>query len=368
MKNTVFYTALAFAIFSIIIISCKKEKNVIQVSNSITAARLNNVEPKPSFTTPYYPVAAIYIIYKEFEKAHPTINTYSEVINHPDYDNYLKERLDQLYPELASTNDIAKAKMEVSNYTQEYVNWLASNNEEYTAPVPPTSLPNLSYYEQQLDGLSQEEIAIIDILDSKANPLNPISKADLNSLLSSGQFKKSRGPWLIAGVITAGVGVFLAVQIITSKNRATTSANLHFPSSQGDGEVGDAFRHICVSMYLRKYCSQPMASIVMWSWEQWRVVNGGNPCKDMEMDLHNNKIGRDTKYSTFRNTGTNSWQQHAINIKNFVNNSANRSLNPTLIGSSPTTSWKDGFQMAYNCSLFSSTESTINNTIFIQYQ
>ena len=92
-----------------------------------------------------------------------------------------------------------------------------------------------------------------------------------------------------------------------------------------EGGRGGAFKHICVSMLLRRYLSITKAFLIMDVVYEG-ITNQNDNARDTHMDLHNNMVGRETKYWTFRGSYFGDMYDYNLwisRIYSFVQNSNN---------------------------------------------
>ena len=89
-----------------------------------------------------------------------------------------------------------------------------------------------------------------------------------------------------------------------------------------NGMKGDAFRHILVSLLLRRYLNRPLSHQIMYSWELLADTKGENEPRNRYMDLHNNRIGRYLKYKELRQ-GTD-YTDWARTVHKWIENPGNQ--------------------------------------------
>ena len=115
-------------------------------------------------------------------------------------------------------------------------------------------------------------------------------------------------------------------RILQSKARAEKLAYYYYGEATNNGRPGDAFKHIYVNVLLRTYVGEWMSHAIMDIFWEWKSPNA--PC-DHFMDLHNNIIGRQTRYDDFTkldaqcNADMRHWLQWAENVQHFVQDSVN---------------------------------------------
>ena len=121
-------------------------------------------------------------------------------------------------------------------------------------------------------------------------------------------------------------GPRLFYRVLQSKARAEKLAQYYYGEATNNGRPGDAFKHIYVNVLLRTYVGDWLSHAIMDVFWEWKSPNA--PC-DHFMDLHNNIIGRQTRYEDFTtldtqcNADMRHWLQWAENVQHFVQDSVN---------------------------------------------
>lgn len=120
-------------------------------------------------------------------------------------------------------------------------------------------------------------------------------------------------------------GPRLFYRVLQSKARAEKMAQYYYGDATNNGRMGDAFKHIYVNVLMRTYVGDWVTRAVMDVFWEWYSPNA--PC-DHFMDLHNNSIGRETRYEEFTDTdkqcsNTRNWLQWAEHVQHFVQDSIN---------------------------------------------
>lgn len=321
LKKVVFLLLLVFNF-----VSCDKNE-IITPNPSSTALDKSGqlTEPEPNFSTPAFPVLALHIIYREYLHENPQITT-NTALRQSSFPTYLENRLIELYPEVAYQGMMQTALSEYNAYAAAAASYAAATGEVEEA----TLLENIPTLQDEMVAIAmtQEEIAMWNELEQYATASKKIKRSQLDDLLA--KYDKSgiiagAVAFLVtpAGIVTVGVvvvvGGYVIFRALQARSRANsmTSKPDYFQNNSGGGTQGDAFRHIYASMHLRRYIGKPLAQLFGWGNE----VAGNNQCHDREMDYHNNRVGRDTKYSTFRNgTSNHDWGTWARRVRDFVNN------------------------------------------------
>ena len=114
-------------------------------------------------------------------------------------------------------------------------------------------------------------------------------------------------------------------RVLQSKARAEKLAYYYYGEATNNGRPGDAFKHIYVNVLLRTYVGEWLSHAIMDVFWEWKSPNA--PC-DRYMDLHNNIIGRQTRYDDFTTIDTQCsdmryWLQWGENVQHFIQDSVN---------------------------------------------
>ena len=114
-------------------------------------------------------------------------------------------------------------------------------------------------------------------------------------------------------------------RILQSKARAEQLSRYYYGDATNNGRPGDAFKHIYVNVLLRTYVGEWVTHLIMDLFWEWKSPNA--PC-DYYMDLHNNIVGRVSRYNDFTTfdaqaSDTPYWLQWAENVQHFVQDSVN---------------------------------------------
>ncbi|HEX8453719.1 MAG TPA: hypothetical protein VF647_16575 [Longimicrobium sp.] len=112
--------------------------------------------------------------------------------------------------------------------------------------------------------------------------------------------------------------VHCAIHVLLGKHRAEGKQAEYYPGFAGGDDRADAFRHIYISMYLRRYCSAAGS----WAIMDGREWFGNNSHAGRTMDYHNNYVGRQAKYEYFRGHwfwDRWDWKEWSRRVRDFVN-------------------------------------------------
>ena len=292
------------------------------------------MEPEFHLDLPKFPVEALHILEREYTHQSST-NGRAENLT---LDEYIEQRLIELFPDEAYLGMLEETADLIEELTLDYEKYLADleayeiaisaeifEEDEF---VPFTSLEE----EIELTDMTQEEIAYFMELEAIASADDLITGEELNDLLdNSASSGRSDGGileiWAVLNVGgVPGVAGLATWRILQARSRAEQRAGEFYPGNTSAGERGDAFRHIFVSMHLRRYLTRVGAWAVMGAVEANRDLRRTNTPRDRQMDLHNNKIGRDTRYRQFRGRwwkDRRDWRRWSGRVKGFVDNTNN---------------------------------------------
>lgn len=185
--------------------------------------------------------------------------------------------------------------------------------------MAPDEVTNLTYYESLA--------AQVDTRDDQLRPMgSTVTRDDLIRAAAVGQ--NSTGPaaqnvvyGVIGGSVLAYVG-WHAYRAATAGERADKLSTRYFGHLNHQNTKRDAYRHIFLSMQLRRYVGSPAAKAIT----DHREGSNPGPASSMWMDYHNNDVGREHKYHRFRGHwlwDRNDSSEWAEKILHYVNSSAN---------------------------------------------
>lgn len=291
-------------------------------------AEIRKVEHK----TPTYPAIAVYIVYREYVNQHPGIRRLS--VDDRDYQKHMEKRLRELYPkkgysgmmrdavaEHRSNLEILQTAMSLGGGDCPPEALICDNGE----PNQPTYDPDPSWDGQQEFHVDesivpslQEEIDSLQATPAEADGLRyyetlalaegdhlaqamsrGLTRDDLIRAAANGRSGGGVGVHAVPLVVTIplGVAAFFGPRIAFAWWRAVDSSGNHYPNLDPGDTRRDAYRHIYLSLMLRRYCSSPIAKLVTDLNED---TNTSNQPGSKYMDLHNNDVGREHKYNHFR--------------------------------------------------------------------
>lgn len=324
----------------------------LNVSAAPAAHSRPPLPPVLEHRTPEYPAIAVYIVYREYVHKHPGIRYLSQ--DDPEYQRYMEKRLRELYPERGYAGMMSEAVAEMKRNREawrQYEVALRAHGRSTAVdcdvqimsllsecggsggggttdpslteyPTDPSWSGNVEYFvDESLVPTIQEEVDSLQLTPTESDGLHYYETL----ALAEGEFREGIQPTSGTGAsrddlirmaamgpgtggeigvqalplwvtIPLGVTAFLGPRIAFSWWRAVDAAGSYYPT-MGEGDTRrDAFRHTYVNVMLRRYCSGPIAKLVMDTNEAW----GDNPWGSRMMDYHNNDLGRSVRYEHFR--------------------------------------------------------------------
>lgn len=327
------YIIILLSIVSIFY-SCKTKK-VVKAPVVVE----ENVPQADTTLIPSFPSEVLYVLTREYESVwDSTREKYdtkeAEYIrkNNVPIKEYMEYRLITLFPDLAYVGLLDKIENKAKQMLPSMSKVMPSfrSQDGYYMPsfaekvdLERVSDENeikklyLSYSEQdvfeKMNALSDtssfvelEEIRNIEVNDSIWNIDKKLSEDSVPYYM-----KES----MLISMLTSGLGSHVFFRIMQSKARATYVAEFFYPGLTKDGRKGDAYKHLYVNTMLRNYVGPVMAWLIMDIY--WENAASNAPC-DMIMDLHNNHVGRNSRYRDLRGSENSQWVDWAYNVKSFV--------------------------------------------------
>lgn len=327
------YIIILLSIVSIFY-SCKTKK-VVKAPVVVE----ENVPQADTTLIPSFPSEVLYVLTREYESVwDSTRDKYdtkeAEYIrnNNVPIKEYMEYRLITLFPDLAYVGLLDKIENKAKQMLPSMSKVMPSfrSQDGYYMPsfaekvdLERVSDENeikklyLSYSEQdvfeKMNALADassfvelEEIRNIEVNDSIWNIDKKLSEDSVPYYM-----KES----MLISMLTSGLGSHVFFRIMQSKARATYVAEFFYPGLTKDGRKGDAYKHLYVNTMLRNYVGPVMAWLIMDIY--WENAASNAPC-DMIMDLHNNHVGRNSRYRDLRGPENTQWVDWAYNVKSFV--------------------------------------------------
>lgn len=349
MRKITLYLLL---ICTVCIVSCKSksvlQETAINIDTTLDPAQQEMEITKENFM---FPSDVLYVISREYELIYDSTSLKSQnpkakqllaSEENMSFTTYLEKRLVELYPNkafigmmadfslekaagiafldskisLPENSELVNVKNSQMSKTEPFYHFVSIEDEMDFMDMSPRERTKYLALNELASDKKFADIAdfkkINDALDSIPPNLN---NDEMSFFLEENVF--------LSGILFASGGGYVAYRVKQSKERALYMAQYHYPDNISCGKKGDAFKHLTVSMLLRRYLTEEMAYLIMdLFWENWLV---NSPC-DRHMDLHNNHVGRNSKYSTFRGNiweDVYDWNKWVKNIHNFVENDHN---------------------------------------------
>ncbi len=280
---------------------------------------------------PEYPILIMHVIQREFiqreySKLHQgSLNKIASDIeiemNTPEYDNYIERRLIELFPDKSYKGMMSDIRVLIDEKMDDY--------EVYEGKLPDEYINEYEAYstlEKEIAymNMTDEEIADFREIEKFVDHENPLQLDDLLPLTEYSITKPAFGTvidWTIAAV-AVGYSVW---RILQCRDRALQKQEEFFHGQTNSGMIGDAFRHVYVSMLLRRYITRP-GSFIFMSFLYEFIISPNSFIGDTAMDIHNNYVGRVSKYSYFRGDffkDLNNWEFWALRVKTYINSDFN---------------------------------------------
>ena len=327
------YIIILLSIVSIFY-SCKTKK-VVEAPVVVE----ENVPQADTTLIPSFPSEVLYVLTREYESVwDSTRDKYdtkeAEYIrnNNVPIKEYMEYRLITLFPDLAYVGLLDKienkAKQMLPSMSKVMPSFRSQDGYYMPSFAEKVDLERvsdqdeikklyLSYSEQdvfeKMNALADtssfvelEEIRNIEVNDSIWNIDKKLSEDSVPYYM-----KES----MLISMLTSGLGSHVFFRIMQSKARATSVADSSSPGLTQDGRKGDAYKHLYVNTMLRNYVGPVMAWLIMDIY--WENAASNAPC-DMIMDLHNNHVGRNSRYRDLRGSEYSQWVDWAYNVKSFV--------------------------------------------------
>ena len=276
---------------------------------------------------PTFPSEALYVLGARWEAD-------SMLQKEQNLADFIEQELIRLYPEKAYKGYVSKlcsvADQLLVNSTQRPTLFIPKQQEiRYSNSQSPSgilyaNLDSLSIdKELQLLELTPQEQADWQRLQELAHSHQPLTRETFDTL--NIEFFEEENI-LLSLLLWRGPRMFY--RVLQSKARAEKLAYYYYGEATNNGRPGDAFKHIYVNVLLRTYVGEWLSHAIMDIFWEWKSPNA--PC-DHYMDLHNNVIGRQTRYEEFTTidaqcSDTRQWLQWGENVQRFIQDSVNGDL------------------------------------------
>ena len=325
----ILFVSLLFGFYS-----CKTKK---VVENPVA---VEEVLPQADTTLiPSFPSEVLYVVSREYESVwDSTTDKYNTIEaeyireNNVSIKEYMEKRLISLFPNMAYIGLLDKiegrAKDLIPEKTRRTPSFRSQDGYYMPAFAEKVNLEKVSdNYEINHLLMSYSELQLYNRLNALADTSHFVSLKQVSDIqvkdslwnidkkLSEDSVPYYMKESLLISFLTSGVGSHVFFRIMQSKARATYVAEYFYPGLTKDGRKGDAYKHLYVNTMLRNYVGATMAWLVMDIY--WENAASNAPC-DMVMDLHNNHVGRYSRYRDLRGVEKSNWVDWAYNVKSFV--------------------------------------------------
>ena len=289
------------------------------------------VQPQPlivmpdTTALPSFPAEALYVLGSQWEADSLLQQEWT-------IDDYIEQELIRLYPEKAYQGYLqrvcamADRLLVSSQYTPTL--FMPKRQEIHFASgyslnsaTPYAMLDSLTMEEEMMAlEFTPQELADWNALQSLIESDQPLTREAFDTL-DIAFFEEEN--MLITLLLWRGPRLFY--RVLQSKARAEKLAQYYYGEATNNGRPGDAFKHIYVNVLLRTYVGEWLSHAIMDIFWEWKSPNA--PC-DHYMDLHNNVIGRQTRYEEFTTidaqcSDTRHWLQWGENVLHFIQDSVN---------------------------------------------
>ena len=292
---------------------------------------------------PKFPLEVLYVVTKEYEAVEEGTSRKYWYKGKPvkDYSKfeYVEERLADLYPQSTYQGMVEDSRQFYDSVIMAYGSYCASDmqlamgseKQHYVADDKANIETEFVSEENEirLMQMTEGEVGRLENYNSLARGTEFASLEDI--LLVNGDEEGSLSGmelpyWSFFSVVSTANCSHLYYRMMLCKDRAEAATKLYY-LDRGAGMKGDAFRHIAVSLLLRLYLNEALSYMIMDVGHETIVSPNSHPC-DTYMDLHNNMIGRSSKYRDFKGivqTESSEWLSYLVGIKSFVDNDNNAS-------------------------------------------
>lgn len=308
---------LAMAVF-FMVSSCETTTEPELLSESTKSNELIYDEPQLQLSTGLPPISmsAMIVIELEFLNKDDGSGHTSEGLSRVEY---IEKRLIELYPDLIHPGMIVQLHHEFQEHVKEYRSYQLTIGED----LEEEDLLEYCKLEEFIEKTQMTEAEISDLLSyqSLAKKGESATLHEIQSLVS----KNGRAEGSLLDAVGL-VGIYVSPLIINQAEDRSEARAIQYYGTDQRGTRGDAFKHIFGSVYLRRFIGKPAAQAILTARE---TIVEPNPYKgDTEMDLHNNKIGYDTKYSQFRGSLVFGWgwERWAENVRDWMNAACTRGI------------------------------------------
>lgn len=336
MKSSILHIKLVFLIAAClpVLVSCNKTPNSndwFETDDSFWDSE--PIPPSLRCDLPIFPFEALYVVAKEYELFESGLSaktTYKGVpMSAYTKGEYMELRLIDLFPNEAYEGMVAESQSFYDNACALYNDYLNQDYEWSKARNDST----IAWNEEHPYVSDDDEILFMQMTDSEVEVMHYYNQIAANEQFASlkdvysatgtqSNFKAASYGVLTFGCVAIALGSYTFLRALNCSSRTYERVEYYYGETN-TGEVSDAFKHITVSVLLRRYLTKPMAYLIM---DVFYETMHPTPINRSTMDKHNNVIGRNTKYSLFRGAffaDMFNWKLWVSRVKTFVDDSEN---------------------------------------------
>ena len=315
---------ILWIILCLALVGCRTSHRFVALSPNCLAVSSPDTTALPTF-----PAEALYVLGAQWEAD-------SLLQKEVTIADYIEQELIRLYPEKAYkgyVNKLCSVADRLLTDAKQRPTLFAPQRQELTFASLPNrpslesignlylSIDSLSLAEElQTMAFTPQEQAEWEVLHALVDSEQPLTREAFDTLNISAFEEENI---LLTLLLWRGPRLFY--RVLQSKARAEKLAYYYYGEATNNGRPGDAFKHIYVNVLLRTYVGEWISHAIMDVFWEWKSPNA--PC-DYYMDMHNNIIGRQTRYQDFTESAaqcsdTRYWLQWAENVQHFVQDSVN---------------------------------------------
>lgn len=281
---------------------------------------------------PIFPLEALYVVSKEYELFECGLSSKTTYKGFPmssyTKGEYMEQRLIDLFPAEAYKGMVAQSQEFYDDACVLYDNYLNQDYELSKVQNDSTIAcdeehPYISDDDEiQFIQMSEAEVETMRRYNQLAASERFVSLADICSVDGNQPEFKATVGLTVFGCVAIALGSYTFLRALICADRTYERVEYYYGET-GSGDISDAFKHITVSVLLRRYLSMPMAYLIM---DVFHETTNPTTVNRSTMDKHNNVIGRNTKYSLFRGAffaDMFNWKLWVSRVKDFVDDPEN---------------------------------------------
>ncbi|MGY8913368.1 MAG: DUF6973 domain-containing protein [Flavobacteriales bacterium] len=342
MNTKKIYSSLfVMIITTLVLYSCKKEiadpEMFTQSEYETALSFLENANP------PKIPYEGCILAMREYEYQNQEITDSAQRFT--GMLNYLDTRLNELFPDIVYPGFMDEMQQLYENFKL-VRSFEISPDSMYDTYSNPTVLEGYQSFETlysemriaEIDEENPDDIHYTNYLRgldslSQRTYSNRVSLQELTdyattySQQSSGSGKTLLSPWTSYLTLVNPINWVRGISGLIFHKKIDSlvlkfAEQPDFFGSHINQSPSNAFKHSLTAMLYRNYFGAAAADFAMWKHE----YTGGNECRDMHMDLHNNDMGGFYKYYAFRKPLTTLWwknKKFAERVRDYIQDENN---------------------------------------------